>query len=88
MPRTMILEPLSEDTFDENEKDLMKNNYEKIKNLLDDLKYDDKMNLNQLTARLPTVYQQSTNSLPTVYRQSTDSLPTVYRQLTNRLPTG
>ena len=51
----MILEPLSEDTFDENEKDLMKNSYEKINNLLDDLKYNDKMNLNQLTARLPTV---------------------------------
>ena len=58
MPRTMILEPLSEDTFDENEKDLMKNNYEKINTLLDNLKYDDEINFGEFLQKLGFTEQQ------------------------------
>ena len=58
MPRTMILEPLSEDAFDENEKDLMKNNYEKINILLDNLKHDDEMNFGEFLQKLGFTEQQ------------------------------
>ena len=58
MPRTMILEPLSEDTLDENEKNLVKNNYEKINNLLDNLKYNDEMNFGEFLQKLGFTEQQ------------------------------
>ena len=58
MPRTMILEPLSEDTLDENEKTLMKNDYEKRNNLLDNLKYNDELNFGEFLQKLGFTEQQ------------------------------
>ncbi|KAL9956638.1 hypothetical protein ACROYT_G038144 [Oculina patagonica] len=48
MPRTMILEPL----YDEKEKCSEKKNYEKISELLDNLKYDEEMNFEEFLQKL------------------------------------
>ncbi|XP_078383037.1 uncharacterized protein LOC144665645 [Oculina patagonica] len=48
MPRTMILEPLN----DENEKCTEKKNYEKVSELLDNLKYDEEMNFEEFLQKL------------------------------------
>jgi len=58
MPRTMILEPLAANTFNENEKDLVKKNYNKINKLLDNLKYNDKMNFEEFLIKLGFTEQQ------------------------------
>jgi len=54
----MILESLGENTFNENEKDLVKKNYDKINELLDNLKYNDNLNFEEFLVKLGLTEQQ------------------------------
>jgi len=58
MPRTMILEPLGENTLNENEKGVVKKNYEKMNDLLNNLKYDDELNFEEFLQKLGFTEQQ------------------------------
>jgi len=58
IPKTMILEPLSDNTLNENEKGLVKKNYEKINELLGNLKYDNEMNFGGFLQKLGFTEQQ------------------------------
>lgn len=57
-PRTMILEPLDDSTLKENEKSLIKKNYETISDLLDSLRYDEEMNCEEFLEKLGFTEQQ------------------------------
>ena len=58
MPRTMILQPLDENTLSEIERNLIKQNFNELSELLDSLKYDEQMSFEHYLDKLGFTEQQ------------------------------
>ena len=58
MPRTMILQPLDESTLSEIQRNLIKQNFNELSELLNSLKYDEQMSFEQYLDKLGFTEQQ------------------------------
>ncbi len=71
MPRTMILEPLSETELDENVADILKKALERIRTLLDSIKADETMTFVEFLEKLDLSEQQYIKAIRLSLKHST-----------------